>query len=46
MCRKCDSLEAQLAQLRDMAKQDSVQPPSEQVRVFAQNIPLFNFELV
>ncbi|KAF8506609.1 MED7 protein-domain-containing protein [Russula emetica] len=27
---KCDSLEAQLAQLRDMAKQNSVQPPSEQ----------------
>lgn len=34
-CRKCDSLEAQLAQLRDMAKQNSVQPPSEQVRVVA-----------
>ena len=34
-CRKCDSLEAQLAQLRDMAKQNSVQPPSEQVRAFA-----------
>ncbi|KAI0294954.1 hypothetical protein BC826DRAFT_1009606 [Russula brevipes] len=27
---KCDSLEARLAQLRDMAKQSSVQPPSEQ----------------
>jgi len=27
---KCDSLEAQLAQLRDMAKQDSAQPPSGQ----------------
>ena len=31
VCRKCDSLEAQLAQLRDMAKQKSVPPPSEQV---------------
>ena len=37
-CRKCDSLEAQLAQLRDMAKENSVQPPSEHVRVFAQKI--------
>jgi len=27
---KCDSLEAQLAQLRDTAKQNSVEPPSEQ----------------
>jgi hypothetical protein len=45
-CRKCDSLEAQLAQLRDMARQDSVQPPSEQVRVLAQNNFLDNFELV
>jgi len=27
---KCDSLEVQLAQLREMAKQNSAQPPSEQ----------------
>ena len=30
-CRSCDSLEAQLAQLREMAKQSSDQQPSEQV---------------
>ena len=42
-CRKCDSLEVQLAQLRDMAKQDSVQPPSEQVRVFFSKLFLIRF---
>ena len=30
-CRSCDSLEAQLAQLREIAKQTSDQQPSEQV---------------
>jgi len=30
-CRSCDSLEAQLAQLRDMAKQSSGQQQSERV---------------
>ena len=34
--RKCDSLEAQLTQLRDMAKQSSVQQLSEQVFPFVQ----------
>ncbi|KAF8481858.1 MED7 protein-domain-containing protein [Russula ochroleuca] len=37
---KCDSLEAQLAQLRDMAKQNSVQQPSEQTRNGAPGPPI------
>ncbi|KAI0285417.1 hypothetical protein BGY98DRAFT_945824, partial [Russula aff. rugulosa BPL654] len=45
---KCDSLEAQLAQLRDMARQDSVQPPSEQTgnNVYAPTIEATPFLLL
>lgn len=46
-CRKCDSLEARLAQLRDMAKQSSVPPPSEQVSSpFKKYSMIFSCELV
>lgn len=47
-CRSCDSLEAQLAQLREMAKQTSDQQPSEQVlsRSIQTPLTISNHELL